>query len=254
MPGEELISDRTDGFSDFTEAGYRRLLDIAARHYAFRPFGTDEAGPHMLLRHDVDFSPHRALTLARIEAEKGVRSTYFWLFHSDFYNLLEAEVAAIVRQIGALGHWTGLHFDLSFYADIADETSLSRRLSAERHMLADLSGQPVEAFSFHNPTTNSSLSFRGERIAGMVNAYGKALSDRYRYLSDSNGYWRFDSPFVVLAEGRHPAVHMLIHPEWWTPDPMSPRARVVRALQGRLDAAARRYDAFLSHWGRENVR
>ena len=69
----------------------------------------------MLWRHDVDISVHRALALARIEADLGVRATYFFTLHSSFYNLLEPAVAARARELLALGHWLGVHFDVAAY-------------------------------------------------------------------------------------------------------------------------------------------
>lgn len=242
------------GFEDFTEAGYRRLLALAARAYAFEFFGTASEAPHVLMRHDVDNSPHRARALARIEAEMGARATYFWLFRSDFYNLMEPSVRALVRETVALGHAVGLHFDVGYHADATDAAGLERRVAQERELLADIAGAPVIALSYHQPTTNSALNFRQDRIAGLVSAYGAGVFDRYKYVSDSNGYWRHDDGFEILARAEHPRVQVLIHPEWWTPEPMSPRARVQRALQGRLEAVATEYDAFLDRWGRENRR
>ena len=47
-------------FSDFTESAYRDVLAQAISRYSFEPFGTESAAPHVLWRHDVDFSVHRA--------------------------------------------------------------------------------------------------------------------------------------------------------------------------------------------------
>src|SRR4029079_12046411 len=104
-------------FEDFTEASYREVVETARARYAFEPFGTDASGPHVLWRHDVDYSMHRAVVLARLEAELGARATYFVTLHSDLYNLLEPAVHDRVREIAALGHWIGLHFDAGFHPD-----------------------------------------------------------------------------------------------------------------------------------------
>src|SRR4029079_6101206 len=96
--------------SDFTEDGYRCAGAVAKRSYSFDPFGTKLEDPHVLWRHDVDASVHRAARLARIEAEEGVRATYFLSFHSAFYNLLERPVFDAARAVLGAGHWLGLHF------------------------------------------------------------------------------------------------------------------------------------------------
>ncbi len=64
-------------FEDFTETSYREIVASARERYAFEPFGTATTSPHVLWRHDVDYSVHRAAALARIEADLGVRATYF---------------------------------------------------------------------------------------------------------------------------------------------------------------------------------
>ena len=97
--------------------------------------------PHVLWRHDVDYSLHRALVLARIEAELGARATYFLSLHSDLYNVLEPAVHARAREIAALGHWIGLHFDAGFYAD----GSLDERAAWEGRVLSEALEVPVRA-------------------------------------------------------------------------------------------------------------
>jgi hypothetical protein len=49
---------------EFTEAAYRRILQAAKGHYRFERFGTSSAEPHVLWRHDIDISVHRALRIA----------------------------------------------------------------------------------------------------------------------------------------------------------------------------------------------
>ena len=63
----------------------------------------------------MDFSPERALELATIEHEMGVKSTYFLLMHSPFYNLFEKQNFEMFCKIRELGHDLALHFDFAFY-------------------------------------------------------------------------------------------------------------------------------------------
>jgi hypothetical protein len=228
------------------------MLATARRAYSFEPFGTTSEVPHVLWRHDVDFSPHRALRLAQIEAEEGVRATYFPYLHSELYNLLEADVFARIRSIVELGHWLGLHFDPGFYG-IQREKELHKKLELERDLLAELVGRPVEAISFHNPTT-SDLVIDHDRLAGMTNAYGRTISENYAYVSDSNGYWRHSRLPDVLTAAEERRLHVLTHPEWWQAEPMSPRGRLARCIEGRARRSAEWYDDLLRMWGRENIR
>ena len=60
-------------FDDFTESHYNLLLKTANKNYKFENFGTKSKDPHIILRHDVDISVHRALALAKIEKKKKVK-------------------------------------------------------------------------------------------------------------------------------------------------------------------------------------
>lgn len=241
-------------FEDFTEDGYRASLTLASAYWAFESFGVTKDTPHVLWRHDIDVSPNRALRLAQIEHEHGLKATYFFLLHSDFYNCLEPAVRDVIRLIAGYGHDIGLHFDVTFYPEIDDVETLERRIAAEAAMVGDLAAQAPVAVSFHNPTHQQLERYDQSLLAGLVNAYGGTLRSRYRYVSDSNGYWRFDRLHDVLAERASPALHVLTHPEWWTPERRSPRDRIVRAIEGRAARGLQAYDAFLKAQGRENVR
>jgi hypothetical protein len=238
--------------ADFTEERYRAILRLAREHYAFADYGTTSTAPHVLWRHDLDFSVHRALALARIEAEEGATATYFVLLHSDFYNAFERAITQRLREIAALGHRVGLHFDPAYW-DVRDDEQLADRLLFERGLLEEISGVEVGSFSFHNPDVGDALRFDDDVIAGMINAYGRSLRDRYGYVSDSNGYWRFRRIADVVGAHEEPRLQVLTHPEWWVPQPMSPSDRVDRALMGRAQRVRADYDALLASLGRENL-
>jgi hypothetical protein len=243
----------TDSRSEFTETAYRELLSVAREHYTFRKFSDAlSMTDGVLWRHDIDVSPHRALALARLERDAQVTATYFVHLHSTFYNALEAEIASRLKEIAALGHAIGLHFDPQFNRlTPSDVSALERTVALERDMLQSSVGVPVVALSFHDPDIAGFTEIRDDLVAGLVNAYGSTLRTGFTYCSDSNGYWRFKPIGEVLRE-RHPRVQVLTHPEWWVPDPMSPRERIARAIDGRASSAARRYDEALRALNREN--
>ena len=236
-------------FEDFTEESYRGILATASARYAFEPFGTDADGSHVLWRHDVDYSVHRALALALIEAEVGIRSTYFLTLHADLYNVLEPAVHARAREIAALGHWIGLHFDAGFYAG----GSLDERAAWEARVLAETLEVPVRAVSLHNPSVSGTDDLDAERLGGLLHAGARSLRDRYAYVSDANGYWRHERLPELLHAGSHERLHVLTHPEMWQADAMSPRDRILRCIEGRGRASAATYDALLADNGRVNV-
>src|SRR5437016_143830 len=118
-------------FDDFTEEGYCSALALACAHWSFESFGTASTKPHVLWRHDIDVSPNRALRLAEIERERGLRATYFFLLHSNFYNCLESATRDIMRGIAGRSHDIGLHFEAAFYPEIDGLEALERRIAHE---------------------------------------------------------------------------------------------------------------------------
>ena len=239
-------------FADFTHGNYRRLLRLAKSK---RPLCTHadsrKAQRFILWRHDVDISPHAARRLAQIEAEEGIGVTYFWHLHNTFYNLLERETADIVKEIAALGHGVGLHFDADFYG-IAAEEELAPRLRMEQQVLEDLGGQPVRCFSFHNPS-RFTMNCQQWEYAGMVNTYAEHFQTQVAYCSDSNGYWRHERLEDVLTAGQHERLQVLTHPCWWQAEAMSPWQRVLRCIEGRASKTRSQYRQLLEQTGRKVI-
>ena len=95
------------------------------------------------LAHDIDNSPEQALALARVEREMGVRSTYFVLLRSEFYNVAARRC---LETLGAdprlVGHELGLHFDEKAYPEAGIEETAAHILR-ERDMLSALLETPV---------------------------------------------------------------------------------------------------------------
>lgn len=80
---------------DFTLDKYIALLD-ALKSYGFQL---------LTLRHDVDLKPLNSLRTAQIEAEKGMFGVYY------FRAVPESWDEAVIREISALGHEVGYHYE-----------------------------------------------------------------------------------------------------------------------------------------------
>jgi len=242
-------------FEDFTEKSYQELLKLGKSSYEFITYSDYERFNRKILwRHDVDFSLHRALALAKIERKEEVNSTYFLHLHSIHYNLLEEELTEIINEIIALDHEIGLHYDPYYYEQVchakADQLQF---IKIEKEYLEQLFDTPINAISIHQPETNSTLDLTVEKIGDMVNAYSNFIMENYSYCSDSNGYWRFRRLYDVLNEGEDNALQILTHPVWWTPEVMSPRNRVSRCIDGRRDKQTLIYDQLMETLGRDNI-
>jgi hypothetical protein len=249
----ERPPDPTTQF-DFTESRFAEILDFVAARFAFVSFGSIPQSPCLLWRHDVDMSVHRALALARLEEERGVTATYFVRLHAEFYNAFEWPIRSMIQEISARGHAIGLHFEADPRLYLPDEDLLEEKLEKARIILEGLVERPVRAVSFHDPESGNLLRFRRKAYSGMDNAYAYLAEAGFVYVSDSDGYWRFRSLPSVLAEDTAADFHVLTHPEWWTPEPMPPHARMERCAAGRAAAVQLGYDTALARHGRINVR
>ena len=241
-------------FAEFTEAGLLNLLrQLKDAGYRFARYGERLDGRHVIWRHDVDVSMHRAARVAEIERAEGVIGTYFVNPRSQFYSIFEPSIEELLRRIRSFGHEVGLHFDAAAYgAKTWTGAELEAAVRREQLLLETLLKSPIAALSWHNPDQSNLLDFEDETIGGLSNAYAGRLRRDYTYCSDSNGYWRFKPMSDVIHEA-HERLHLLTHPDWWTPEALAPSERIDRAILGRARRIRAEYDMRLARAGRVNL-
>lgn len=197
---------------DFTYDWYRSFLDrVTDAGMGFRTF-SEGAGPgEVLLRHDVDLSIEKALTTARIEADRGIEATYCVLVTSALYNPLEGKRREQLRAIQSLGHEVALHFSTHEHwnADTPpDDATLVSRIDQERDVLEHVLSTRPETVSFHIPP-----SWVIDRtFEGFTNTYSPALFSDIEYIADSGQRWRTNPP--EMPDPSQPA-QILTHPGLW---------------------------------------
>lgn len=175
--------------------------------------GGDPTPPFCILRHDVDYVPAAALRLAEQEAERGIRSTYFLLLSTGYYNLLAPEHAHVSRALVSLGHEVGLHYDVRSFLPYPP-SEWPRLLLAQAALLGELSGEPVVSVAMHQPALHGDDPFRGAEL-GLLNAYDDRFIREAVYVSDSCRAWR-DSAWAMLESGTFPVrLHLSLHPVNW---------------------------------------
>lgn len=219
-------------FDDFTFENYRRLVSLAKEHGFSFIFHKDEyvvGRKDVIWRHDVEFEPDYALRMAQIEADLGVKTSFFFQLHSPLYNLFDEHYSQVFHAIRELGHLVGLHFDCNYWR-INDEKSLDNFLICDKTYLEhNLGGVKIDTFSFHNttPFTHSCLNYR---YGGMINVYASFFKQHYNYCSDSLGYWRFDRLEDVLKDQTVQHLHVLTHDGNWNDEVLSPRKRFTKIM------------------------
>jgi hypothetical protein len=170
------------------------------------------AAPFFILRHDVDYSPAAALSLAEAEAARGVGATYFLLLNTSYYNLLSPEHAGVARRIGEMGHEVGLHYDLRFLRAFPRDR-WEELLDEQARLLGTLSGVPVESIALHQPALVGEDPLRGR--TRFLDAYEDRFFKEMAYVSDSCRAWR-DSAWRMLAAGPVPErLQLVLHPLNW---------------------------------------
>jgi hypothetical protein len=170
---------------------YADLLDaIAAGGYRYAGFEYEPAPGTVLIRHDVDLSLDAAVTLARLERERGATATYFLMTESVFYNLDSQYGRETLDELRDLGHAVGLH-------------AVYPRAAADERFDA--------VVAWHNPDPD----YVHDPVTGFVNVMQAPWFTKGKYRSDSNQHWREGCPHDELVRGEFEWLQLLVHPEIW---------------------------------------
>ena len=201
----------------FSLAHYRELirtaLDLGYRFATFSEHEQATAKRLFLMRHDIDLSVDLAANFARIEADLGIRATYFVRVHARHYNPFEYHTYKQLREIEALGHEIGLHYEPGFAEAVGE--NVEQMVRREKAIVEALLGHPIAAAAAHLPAkdgktvTDANLASFGLKYE----AYTPRFMEGFKYLSDSNGRWREGCLCGHL--GKHDRLCVLIHPFWW---------------------------------------
>jgi hypothetical protein len=162
----------------------------------------------LILRHDIDFSCGYAYEMSKTEKELGVKATYFFLLRTDSYNLLSKKNVDLVSQIINNGHAASLHFDPLVYGD-----DFINGFRYEREIFEKTFNTKISIISIHRP--NDFFLNYDETIDGVEHTYQKKYFKDIKYISDSQGSFRFGHPFETEAFRTGESIHLLIHPIWW---------------------------------------
>ena len=195
----------------FTFDGYSHLIETAKTSgYVFTDYHNFVKHQRcVILRHDIDNSIEKAVYIAELENKLGVKSTFFTLLRTDFYNPASKKGIAGLRKILSLGHEVGLHFDEMAY-DILDDVKAA--IKDEAIILSDIVGVQIKTVSMHRPSQKT-LDANYD-LTPLVNSYGKTFFNDFKYLSDSRRRWR-EPVLEIIQSGEFDRLHILTHPIWY---------------------------------------
>lgn len=223
---------------DYTLDTYRALLD----HLTTLGYTTcrvvdavraqpESSTPRVILRHDVERQPGRALALARLEVELGHRSTFYVRMHERQFP------RDLVHALGALGHEVGYHYEtlgrtggkLAAAVELFQRELACLREHATVHT-ATAHGRPL---SSHNSMgiwqafspaavdlTEGNLHFERYPDLVYVNDTGRSWGNRHNLRDRVRGRTvdalTDTASLMAYVEREHPVwLYLQVHPHRW---------------------------------------
>jgi hypothetical protein len=110
---------------------------------------------------------------AQIETGLGIKSIWFVLLRSDFYNAFSPASVRILRALIDMGHRIGLHYDETVFTGGRHIENIQR----EAALLSGVLDTEIKAVSMHIPS-KSALE-EDWVIEGMANSYSKKFSREF---------------------------------------------------------------------------
>jgi hypothetical protein len=229
---------------------YQRFLDSARGHgYRLVPLEqwvrglNGSAGDErvMIMRHDVDQHPRSALTMAAIESDLGIRSSWYFRWRTAH--------PAVVKELREQGFEVGLHYEtLTRRVLQGADPGGDRALAESRAELRE----EIAAFERIFGPIRSAVPHGDSRVPGVRNAellrgedcstYGIEFDGNEAMRGRGIAYWLTDrtaaegrwkdgtDPEALLAAGASPIL-CLTHPNNWA---SGPALWLDRALRGVL--------------------
>ena len=199
---------------DFTINAYKNvLLTLQNQGFAFQTFSEFITNPEkksIVLRHDVDLRPENSLRFAKIQAELGIKGSYYFRAVPESWN------ETIILEIARLGHEIGYHYESlttcngdidSAYIDFCKNLELLRNI-APVHTIC-MHGSPKS--SFDSKDLWKKYSYKSLEIIG--EPYFDVDFSQVFYLTDTGRRW---DGYKVSVRDRIP-----IHQERWNNEGLS---------------------------------
>ena len=179
-----------------------------------------------VLRHDIEFSVDRALTMARIETDDlDVKSTYTVQLRNNTYNALSQKNIEAIQEIKKLGHSIGLHQNPP---NISGQ-ELIDYIQKDIETLEHYYDFEVDRFAFHRCGSYPEILKDPVKVPNKINCYGKEFFHyfqgekpkkgfRAHYIADSNHKWKYGHPMQIDYKSYPFKMQLLTHPYSWTED------------------------------------
>ncbi|KKQ18754.1 MAG: hypothetical protein US31_C0002G0099 [Berkelbacteria bacterium GW2011_GWA1_36_9] len=173
----------------------------------------------ILLRHDIDCSPRRALEIAKIENNLKIKSTFFVRVHGEFYHPFDRITFPVLKEIIKMGHEIGLHTEARNLA-LEFKMNMIDLFKIEKKILETMLSIKIESASEHadfgrtkDYWTNHFFTKVKKEKVGIKNFPQEKRFQEFHYLSDSLGHWR--EGCLCQNFQKYQYIQALIHPDHW---------------------------------------
>ena len=217
---------------NFTFEWYEYLLELLSEYgYHFTDYHNWKSiKKPVILRHDIDYDLSKALEIAEFETKREVKSTYFVLISSDFYNIFSIRNTKLIHQIQNCGHEIGLHFDEMKYPQaIGNIEKIREQIIKETNILSYITECPVTTVSMHRPS--KAVLDADLKLSGIINSYSQIFFHEFKYLSDSRRYWR-EPVEEIIKNKKFEKLHILTHAFWYYKEEKSMHNTIKEFING----------------------
>lgn len=182
---------------DFTLKEYSRYIDailnVNDNILQFQEYFNLNPKPDnfVVIRHDVDRMPYRALNMAKLESKKGIKSTYYFRSKKHTFK------PKIIKEISSLGHEIGYHYESLSDANgdmalaLADfEKNLNRFREIVPIQTISMHGRPLNNFDNRDLWKDEN---NHQKLLGAIGILGEVYLDidysGIAYINDTGRNW-----------------------------------------------------------------
>ena len=209
----------------FSYTEYKNIITLVKSNWRivdFKEVLTQNPSVFCVLRHDIEFSVDRALTMARIETDDlDVKSTYTVQLRNNTYNALSQKNIEAIQEIKKLGHKIGLHQNPP---NISGQ-ELIDYIQKDIETLEHYYDFEVDRFAFHRCGSYPEILETPIKVPNKINCYDKEFFHYFQgekpsklnvlYLADSNHEWKYGYP-LDYDFSKIDKLQLLTHPYSWT--------------------------------------
>ncbi len=184
-----------------------------------------------IIRHDVEFSLDRALMIARLDYNLGIKSSFFIQVKNDCYNGISDRGILIIKEILKLKHFIGLHF--YFSKTQKNLKVLKFEFKKQTKILETAIGKKIDRFSIHRPS-KWILKQDSKIFKPYINTYSKLYFEfredpkNIKYYSDSNHNWKYGYPKLINKFQKY---QILLHPDEWSKEGGGQKENLKKLIQ-----------------------